>query len=256
MTVSRQRLHPDGPELSRLVWGAWRSVGPPPYDARTLATVAALCAALLLPPIVAYEPVWEVAAALGYAACAAAIAVFAVPPAPRRFLTPYRFSVHRVAGNALLTLAVLHVAVMVALDPFLLDYLGWMMPLHVLLGVLALLALLLAAATREPWARRRLPLPTGPRFHAWSGIAAGALLAAHVLMSSSRLTEPWRMALVAGALALPPLAGATALLVRRPTASASEPFSAARAGRTLLLGLLGVFALLVGIPALVAGLRG
>ena len=232
------------------------AAGPPPYDARTLATVAALCAALLLPPIVAYELVWEVAAALGYAACAAAIAVFAVPPAPRRFLTPYRFSVHRVAGNALLTLAVLHVAVMVALDPFMLDYLGWMMPLHVLLGVLALLALLLAAATREPWARRRLPLPAGPRFHAWSGIAAGALLAAHVLMSSSRLTEPWRMALVAGALALPPLAGAAALLVRRPTASASEPFSAARAGRTLLLGLLGVFALLVGIPALVAGLRG
>ena len=128
------------------------AAGPPPYDARTLATVAALCAALLLPPIVAYELVWEVAAALGYAACAAAIAVFAVPPAPRRFLTPYRFSVHRVAGNALLTLAVLHVAVMVALDPFMLDYLGWMMPLHVLLGVLALLALLLAAATREPWA--------------------------------------------------------------------------------------------------------
>ena len=122
--------------------------------------------------------------------------------------------------------------------------------------MLALLALLLAAASREPWARRRLPLPAGPRFHAWSGIAAGALLAAHVLMSSSRLTEPWRMALVAGALALPPLAGATALLVRRPTASASEPISAARAGRTLLLGLLGVFALLVGIPALVAGLRG
>ena len=84
------------PSLPRL------AAAPPPDDARTLATVAALCAALLLPPIVAYELVWEVAAALGYAACAAAIAVFAVPPAPRRFLTPYRFSVHRVAGNALL----------------------------------------------------------------------------------------------------------------------------------------------------------
>ena len=32
MTVSRQRLHPDGPELSRLVWGAWRSVGTPETD--------------------------------------------------------------------------------------------------------------------------------------------------------------------------------------------------------------------------------
>ena len=35
MTVSRQRLHPDGPELSRLVWGAWRSVGTPETDTPT-----------------------------------------------------------------------------------------------------------------------------------------------------------------------------------------------------------------------------
>ena len=32
MTVSRQRLHPDGPELSRLVWGAWRSADSPETD--------------------------------------------------------------------------------------------------------------------------------------------------------------------------------------------------------------------------------
>jgi predicted oxidoreductase len=32
MTVSRQRLHPDGPELSRLVWGAWRAVDNPETD--------------------------------------------------------------------------------------------------------------------------------------------------------------------------------------------------------------------------------
>lgn len=32
MTVTRQRLHPEGPELSRLVWGAWRSVGNPETD--------------------------------------------------------------------------------------------------------------------------------------------------------------------------------------------------------------------------------
>jgi predicted oxidoreductase len=35
MTVSRQRLHPDGPELSRLVWGAWRSVESPEADTPT-----------------------------------------------------------------------------------------------------------------------------------------------------------------------------------------------------------------------------
>ncbi len=32
MTVGRQRLHPEGPEFSRLVWGAWRAVGSPGID--------------------------------------------------------------------------------------------------------------------------------------------------------------------------------------------------------------------------------
>jgi predicted oxidoreductase len=32
MIISRQRLHPDGPELSRLVWGAWRSLESPQTD--------------------------------------------------------------------------------------------------------------------------------------------------------------------------------------------------------------------------------
>ena len=32
MAVARQRIHPDGPELSRLVWGAWRSVTSPETD--------------------------------------------------------------------------------------------------------------------------------------------------------------------------------------------------------------------------------
>ena len=229
---------------------------PPPYDRRSLLAVGALAAALLLPPVVAYEPVWEVASGLGYAACAAAIAVFAVPPAPRPNLTSYRFAVHRVAGNALVALVLAHVAVMVALDPFLLDYLGWMMPLHVLLGVAALLALLVAAATREPWIRRRLPLPAGARFHAWSGIAGGALLAAHVLMSSSRLTASWRTAVLAAALALPPLAAAAGVLGRRTAPPRAEPATAAGAGRTLLIALLAFLVLMVAVPALVAGLRG
>jgi len=33
--VTRQKLHPDGPEVSRLVWGAWRSVGSPETDTPT-----------------------------------------------------------------------------------------------------------------------------------------------------------------------------------------------------------------------------
>ena len=35
MAVSRQRLHAEGPELSRLVWGAWRSIAHPATDTPT-----------------------------------------------------------------------------------------------------------------------------------------------------------------------------------------------------------------------------
>jgi predicted oxidoreductase len=45
LTVSRQRLHPEGPELSRLVWGAWRSVQSPETD--TPAKLARLIEACL-----------------------------------------------------------------------------------------------------------------------------------------------------------------------------------------------------------------
>ena len=66
---------------------------------------------------------------------------------------------------------------MVALDPFMLDYLGWMMPLHVLLGVLALWLLLLvgrqpaspgaAAACRCPAARASTPGAGSPPAPCW-----------------------------------------------------------------------------------------
>lgn len=263
MTVSRQRLDRRdrlAVDAARERQGARRTMArlpawPPPYDPRSVGLVAAMVAALLLPPMFAYEPVWEVAAGLGYAGCAAAIAVFAVPPAPRPNLTAYRFAVHRIAGNALLALGILHVAVMTALDPYLLDYLGWMMPLHVILGVLALLAFLLAVATREPWLRHRLPLPAGAAFHAWTGIAGGALLAAHVLLSSTRLTASWRTAALAAALALPPAIAVLGLLGRR-TPPRGEPTAPGGAGRFLMLALLGIFVLMVAVPTLVAGLGG
>lgn len=229
---------------------------PPPYDRLSLGLAVALAGALLLPPIVPYEPAWELASGLGYAGCAAAIAVFAVPPAPRANLTPYRFAVHRVAGHALLALGFLHVAVMAGLDPYLLDYLGWMMPLHVMAGALAFLALLLAAATREPRLRHRLPLPAGAPFHAWTGIVAGFLLAAHVLSSSTRLTASWRAALLAAALILPPGIAAVGLARRRSVPPVREPSAAAGAGRALLLALAGFLAVVLAIPSLVAALRG
>src|SRR5262245_1862289 len=110
--------------------------------------VAAMTLALLAPPIVTYEAIWEVASALGYLAAAAAILCVLTRPGSGAALTTYRFTFHRVAGDALLLLALLHVAVMVAADPFMLDYLGWMIPLHVLVGVAAIVLLALVILGR------------------------------------------------------------------------------------------------------------
>ena len=87
--------------------------------------------------------------------------VRADPPGPGAALTAYRFTLHRAAGDALLLLGLLHVAVMVAADPFMLDYLGWMMPLHVLVGVVAIVLLALVILGREPALRTR------PRWLGW-----------------------------------------------------------------------------------------
>jgi len=133
--------------------------------------VAAMTVALLAPPLVTYEAMWEIAAALGYVAAAAAVLCVLTRPGSGAALTAYRFTLHRAAGDALLLLGLLHVAVMVAADPFMLDYLGWMMPLHVLVGGVAIVLLALVILGREPALRARprwlggvgLPRLGGPR---------------------------------------------------------------------------------------------
>ena len=141
-----------------------------------LALVAMLLA-ILAPPLVTYELAWEIASALGYVAAAAAVLCMLVRPAPGMPQRAYRFALHRAAGDVLVLLALLHVAVMVAADPFMLDYLGWMMPPHVMVGVLATLLLALVALGREPTFTRRPRWLAGAGFHAWAGIAGAALVA-------------------------------------------------------------------------------
>jgi hypothetical protein len=232
--------------------------------------LAGLLAVLLVPPLVPYEPAWEIAANLGYAACAALVTVFRLVPMPGMTVRSCGFAMHRTAGDAALALAAGHVAVMLLADPFMLDYLGWMMPLHVMAGVLAAAALLLAVASREPGLRlmRRLG---GPHLHAWSGLAAGGLAAIHVLTASSKLTAFWRQALLAGFfLAL--LAPAAVSLARRtrqwPDSRKERRFSSRvpppqllePAGTADIIGLLAALgilaALLAAVPNLVRRLAG
>lgn len=221
-----------------------------------LALVAMLLA-ILAPPLVTYELAWEIASALGYVAAAAAVLCMLVRPAPGMPQRAYRFALHRAAGDVLVLLALLHVAVMVAADPFMLDYLGWMMPPHVMVGVLATLLLALVALGREPTFTRRPRWLAGAGFHAWAGIAGAALVAVHVLWSSTRLTDDWRVLLVGGALIVPPLI-ATILRV-----SGGQPVSPVgrrppRVGTaTALMALLaGLLVILLGVPLLVALARG
>ena len=127
------------------------------------AAIGAVLLAVLAPPLVTYELAWEISSALGYVAVAAAVLCVLVRPAPGMPQRAYRFALHRAAGDALVLLALLHVAVMVAADPFMLDYLGWMMPLPVMLGVVATVLLALVAAGREPVFGRRPSWLAGAR---------------------------------------------------------------------------------------------
>jgi hypothetical protein len=216
--------------------------------------IGALLAAVLAPPLVSYEPLWEIAAGTGYAACCAFVLAFRLAPVPRAAMTPFRFALHRAAGDAALALVAAHVALMVAADPFVLDYLGWMMPIHVAAGLVGAAALLLAVVTREPVLRRALPRAASPGLHAWAGIAAGAFAAVHVLMASSKFVGVRGYALTGSVFAVLVIlaAGSLALRTRPMLPRHGEPFGAARADLFCLLVVLGACAvLLIGVPSLV-----
>jgi hypothetical protein len=222
------------------------------------AALVAVLLAVLAPPLVTYELAWEIASALGYVAAAAAVLCVLVRPAPGTPQRAYRFALHRAAGDALVLLALLHAAVMVAADPFMLDYLGWMMPPHVMLGVVATVLLALVAVGREPVFGRRPSWLAGAAFHAWVGIVASLLVALHVLWSSTRLTADWRALALGAALTLPPLVAAGLRVLGRgpqPWRSGGQPprVGTASALVALLAGLLVIF---LGVPLLVALGRG
>ena len=192
------------------------------------------------------------AAALGYAACVALILCLRAPPTP---LTAYRFTIHRVAGDLALALVAGHVVVMLAADPFVLDYLGWQAPWHVLFGMAGGAALIAALATREPllparWRR-------GDRkMHAWIGITAMAGILGHLCVDTAKPSTIWRDALLAAALAvpvLPPLARTVGLTSKPPRAVERDTAGMVRA----VLASLGLIAaMLIAAPRLAAMLRG
>ncbi|MGD9507229.1 MAG: hypothetical protein AB7I59_22570 [Geminicoccaceae bacterium] len=220
----------------------------------------AMLLAVLAPPLVTYELAWEIASALGYVGAAAAVLCMLVRPAPGMPQRAYRFAMHRAAGDALVLLALLHVVVMVAADPFMLDYLGWMMPPHVMVGAVATVLLALVALGREPAFPRRPSWLGGAGFHAWAGILGALLVAVHVVWSSTRLTADWRALAIVGALAVPPLL-ATILRVSGRGPRPARPGGGRRPPRigtaTALVALLAcLLVVFLGVPLLVALGRG
>jgi hypothetical protein len=152
---------------------------------------------------------------------------------------------------------------MLTVDPFVIDYLGWMMPVHVLAGVLAALALLLTVVSREPVFRLRR-LRANRHVHVWSAIATTGLTGWHVLASSAKLTAAWQPALIAAPFLLLLVPAAVTALRRagwwrrrrashRGLVGAARP-RVARAGTAdifYLLALLGgIAALLTAVPQL------
>jgi hypothetical protein len=227
-----------------------------PCDALGVAALVLLLIALLSPPLVAYELAWELSASLGYAACVAMVLCFrSAPLAPER-LSVHSFKLHRVAGHAAAALVVAHVAVPVAADPFVLDYLGWQAPRHVLFGMLAALALAAALVTREPRLPARLRRG-GKRLHAALGVAAVAGLLGHVWVSSAKPVSAWQSALVLAALLLPTLPALGRLLgARFRPWRLPEPIPASTGTPRALLLLLGaVIVVLVAAPRIAAFLR-
>lgn len=220
-----------------------------PFDLLGLGLLAGLLVALLAPPAVPYEAAWEVAAALGYAGLVALFLGFRATPLPTRAATSRRFAAHRLIGDAALLLVVGHVAVMVGADPFTLDYLGWMMPIHVLFGVLAAIALLLAVLPREPWAPQAMRLVGGRRLHAWASLNAGLLAGMHVLTSTAKLTGTWRYTLLGSVLAAMLAQTAKVLLRRGPRGTSAirqpEPRSTGTAHPLVLIAAVGVLAVLL-----------
>jgi Ferric reductase like transmembrane component len=224
--------------------------------------VAALLGLLLLPPVIPYVPVWEVAAGSGYGACLAMILTFRLAPMPSTPATNrHRWKLHRATGYAMAVLVALHVAVMLAGDPFTLDYLGWMIPLHVLTGLLAALALLLAVASREPRLRAALRLTGWPRLHLSASVAACGFAYAHVATSSGKLITARGYVLLAAIFAA--LLGPASLsLIRGPRRWLASRRVRARTGWTVaqprrpspwlvLAGLGAATLLLITVPSLV-----
>lgn len=173
-----------------------------------LALLFVACAALpfLLPPLVPLEPVWAASAGFGYAACAAAILACLLGwrrrASSRPLGVPEELTVHRWVGHAVWLGTLLHVVTVLVLDPVTLHYMTWTMPVHILLGFLAALALLAAVLSKEPLRRpllRRLRLPSG---HALPTLLFMALTILHVALGQAKFLASWQVALLLGALAL------------------------------------------------------
>lgn len=226
------------------------------HDPFGMLALVLLLAALLTPPLVAYELAWELSASLGYAACLALVLCFRCAPLAPERLSVSTFKLHRVAGHAAAVLVMAHVAVPVAVDPFVLDYLGWQAPRHVLLGMLAALALVMALASREPRLPARLRRG-GKRLHAAFGVAAVAGLLGHVWASSAKPISAWQSVLVLAALFLPTLPALGRLLrVRfRPWRLPEQAPTSTGAPSALLLLIGVVIVVLVAAPRLAAFLR-
>lgn len=179
----------------------------------------ALLAALLLFPLPASGGVlWDIGIGTGYAALVAVVTLYLFPlrgaglPHGRLFT----LAQHKVLGWVALVLCLLHVAVLIVIQPLVWHYLWPSTPIYMALGIGALLALAILVATGlaarsahrrarfEP-APSRLPTDRSPSVASHLILAAVllALIAGHILGSRQLLDKASKTVTLCLLLALP-----------------------------------------------------
>jgi predicted CXXCH cytochrome family protein len=188
---------------------------------RRIGGASVLAAALVLCPLPASGGIaWDIGIALGYVALVGAITLYLYPlrgaGLPHKRL--FTLSQHRRIGWTILTLGLLHVAILLVAQPLVGHYLLPSAPLYMLLGLAALIALAILVATglsarsalRNATAARAASTssatpatPTSVSTHAILAALLLALVGAHILGSHQLVDKPAKAITLCLLLALP-----------------------------------------------------
>ncbi len=145
---------------------------------------------------------WDWANVMGYMVLTLSLLLFVYRGRARSFPAfSGRFfaNLHRDLGYIAMLLLTGHVAVLLWVEPLLLEHLKPSAPLHMLAGLFALLFMLMLVISSVPFLRRRL-WPDYHRFRSVHALFAAVILGLtiyHVVMSGFYMNSEWKLAVLA-----------------------------------------------------------